>query len=127
VRTGAAHADLPRARLRGPAGGCGYWLAPHLWFVAGLTRDEVAGGEDEPSFLTEIVGPPYAEVFSRPVRRYLYRVLKALQVREGGSLTLLPNDKGFQLTAEDAEFQQQLQEARSLMARYSQTLRELAK
>lgn len=54
-------------------------------------------------------------------------VLKALQVREGGSLTLLPNDKGFQLTAEDAEFQQQLQEARSLMARYSQTLRELAK
>jgi len=42
--------------------------------VAGLTRDEVAGGEDEPSFLTEIVGPPYAEVFSLPVRRYLYRL-----------------------------------------------------
>ena len=54
-------------------------------------------------------------------------VLKALQVKEGGSLTLLPNDKGFQLTAEDVEFQQQLQESRSLMARYSQTLRELAK
>ena len=68
------------AKGRKPAGGCGYWLAPHLWFVAGLTRDEVTGGEDEPSFLTEIVGPPYAEVFSLPVRRYLYRMLKALQV-----------------------------------------------
>lgn len=68
------------AKARKAAGGCGYWLAPHLWFVAGLTRDEVTGGEDEPSFLTEIVGPPYAEVFSLPVRRYLYRVLKALQV-----------------------------------------------
>ena len=54
-------------------------------------------------------------------------VLKALQVQEGGTLTLLPNANGFQLTAEDAEFQEQLQEARSLMARYSQTLRELAK
>lgn len=54
-------------------------------------------------------------------------VLKTLQVQEGGSLTLLPNANGFQLTAEDAEFQEQLQEARSLMARYSQTLRELAK
>lgn len=68
------------AKGRKPAGGCGYWLAPHLWFVAGLTRDEVAGGEDEPSFLTEIVGPPYTEVFSLPVRRYLYQLLKALQV-----------------------------------------------
>jgi putative addiction module antidote len=52
-------------------------------------------------------------------------VLKAVQ--EGGTLTLLPNANGFQLTAEDAEFQEQVQEARSLMARYSQTLRELAK
>jgi putative addiction module antidote len=54
-------------------------------------------------------------------------VLKALQVKEGGTLTLLPNANGFQLTAEDSEFQEQLQEARSLMARYNQTLRELAK
>jgi hypothetical protein len=68
------------AKGRKPAGGCGYWLAPHLWFVAGLTRDEVTGGEDEPSFLTEIVGPPYAEVFTLPVRRYLYRLLKTMQV-----------------------------------------------
>jgi hypothetical protein len=57
-------------RERSSGGGCGYWLAPHLWFVAGLTRDEV----------TEIVGPPYAEVFTLPVRRYIYKLLKALRV-----------------------------------------------
>jgi hypothetical protein len=68
------------AKGRKSAGGCGYWLAPHLWFVAGLTRDEVTGGEDEPAFLTEVVGPPYGEVFTLPVRRYLYRLLKAQQV-----------------------------------------------
>src|SRR5262245_56515779 len=68
------------AKGRKSAGGCGYWLAPHLWFVAGLTRDEVTGGEDEPSFLTEVVGPAYGEVFTLPVRRYLYRLLKSVQV-----------------------------------------------
>jgi len=68
------------AKGRSSSGGCGYWLAPHLWFVAGLTRDEVTGGEEEPTFLTEVVGPPYAEVFSLPVRRYVYRLLKSLQV-----------------------------------------------
>jgi hypothetical protein len=47
------------AKNRTHTGGCGYWLAPHLWFVAGLTRDEVTGGEEEPTFLTEVVGPPY--------------------------------------------------------------------
>jgi hypothetical protein len=68
------------AKARKSAGGCGYWVAPHLWFVAGLTRDEVTGGEDEPAFLTEIIGPPYVEVFPLPVRRYLYQLLKAQQV-----------------------------------------------
>jgi hypothetical protein len=68
------------AKRRSRSGGCGYWLAPHLWFVAGLTRDEVTGGEEEPTFLTEVVGPPYAEVFTLPVRRYIYRLFKALQV-----------------------------------------------
>jgi hypothetical protein len=68
------------AKGRTHNGGCGYWLAPHLWFVAGLTRDEVTGGEEEPTFLTEVVGPPYVEVLSLPVRRYTYQMLKALQV-----------------------------------------------
>ena len=54
-------------------------------------------------------------------------VLEALQVGEGGTLTLVPNDKGFQLTVEDAEFHAQMDAARSLMTRYRRTLRELAK
>jgi putative addiction module antidote len=54
-------------------------------------------------------------------------VLKALQVRDGSVLTLLPNEQGYQLTVEDAEFEAQMRAARSLMARYSRTLRELAK
>jgi len=68
------------AKCRNRPGGCGYWLAPHLWFVAGLTRDEVTGGEEEPTFLTEVVGPPYGEVFTLAVRRYVYQLFKALQV-----------------------------------------------
>jgi len=68
------------AKGRPTRGGCGYWLAPHLWFVAGLTRDEVAAGDEEPTFLTEVVGPPFVEVFTLPVRRYAYQLLKALQV-----------------------------------------------
>lgn len=56
-------------------------------------------------------------------------VLKVLQVREGSSLTLIPNERGegFQLVAEDAEFEAQMRAARSLLSRYSSTLRELAK
>lgn len=54
-------------------------------------------------------------------------VLKALQVKEGGVLTLLPHGNGFQLSAEDAEFDEQMAVARSLIARYGATLRELAK
>jgi len=54
-------------------------------------------------------------------------VLKALQVKDGGTLTLLPNEKGFQLFAENTEFEEQMRAARSLMVRYSQALSELAK
>jgi len=56
-------------------------------------------------------------------------VLKVLQVREGGSLTKIPNERGegFQLVAEHAEFEAQMRAARSLLSRYSSTLRELAK
>jgi hypothetical protein len=56
-------------------------------------------------------------------------VLRALGVKEGGTLSLIPDGrgKGFQLAAEDAEFVAQMQTARSLLRRYHDTLRELAK
>ncbi|MCB9878136.1 MAG: AbrB/MazE/SpoVT family DNA-binding domain-containing protein [Planctomycetes bacterium] len=56
-------------------------------------------------------------------------VLSALHVREGSTLTLIPDERGdgYQLKAEDAEFEAQMEAARSLMSRYGATLRELAK
>lgn len=56
-------------------------------------------------------------------------ILAALHVREGGALTLLPDEhgEGFHLKAQDVEFVEQMRVARSLMARYSSTLRELSK
>ena len=54
-------------------------------------------------------------------------VLKTLQVREGSNLSLLPNETGYQLSADDAEFERQMDIARDLMKRYRSTLRELAK
>jgi hypothetical protein len=62
-------------------GGSGYWVAPHLWFIAGLMRD----GEDEPdladnTILSRTAGPPYHRVLPRAARHHLYRMLRALQV-----------------------------------------------
>ncbi len=54
-------------------------------------------------------------------------VLKALGVTLGDSVVLAANGNGFQLTAEDVEFEKQMRGARSLMRRYRGTLRELAK
>jgi putative addiction module antidote len=56
-------------------------------------------------------------------------VLNALHVKEGATLTLIPNERGegFQLRAEDVEFEEQMRVARSLMFRYGATLRELSK
>lgn len=71
---------LKRAKNRNSAGGCGYWFAPHLWFVVGLTRDEITGHDEEPSFLTEIIGPSYDEVFGPKVRNYSHGLLKSLQI-----------------------------------------------
>ncbi len=62
------------------SGSSGYWLAPHLWFISGLARDEMEEDGDDAGFLTPTVGPPYAHVMHRHVREYLYRMLRSLQV-----------------------------------------------
>jgi putative addiction module antidote len=56
-------------------------------------------------------------------------VVKALHVREGSTLTLRPDahGDGYQLKVEDVAFEEQMRAARSLMSRYTATLRELAK
>ncbi|MCE9531968.1 MAG: hypothetical protein K8T89_12715 [Planctomycetes bacterium] len=62
------------------AGGSGFWLAPHLWFMPGLARDEMDEERDDAAFLAQTVGPPYHEVMHRHVRQYVYHLLRALQV-----------------------------------------------
>ena len=53
--------------------GHGFWFAPHLWFVPGLTRDEDEG-------LAATIGPPYRLVFPRAARSYARTVLDDLEV-----------------------------------------------
>ena len=58
--------DGVRRLLRIAAGrrydsGSGFWIAPHLWWIWGLTRDD-----DDGDFWT--IGPPYYKQFPLPVR-----------------------------------------------------------
>jgi hypothetical protein len=69
------------AASRPARGGNGYWVAPHLWFIAGLMRD----GEDDPdmaenTILSRTAGPPYHRLLPRAARHHLYRLLRAVQV-----------------------------------------------
>jgi hypothetical protein len=62
--------------------GSGFWVAPHFWFIPGLSRDMP---EDELSLadgtiLSGIIGPPYHRVLPRPVRHHIYQILRAVQV-----------------------------------------------
>ncbi len=62
--------------------GTGFWLAPHFWFVPGLTRDlpEDDLEMSEGTLLTGIIGPPFHRLLPRPVRHHTYRMLRALQI-----------------------------------------------
>jgi hypothetical protein len=62
------------------AGGSGYWLAPQLWCMLGLVRDEMDEERDDSAFLAQTIGPPFHEVMHRHVRQYFYRILRALQI-----------------------------------------------
>jgi hypothetical protein len=68
------------AKSRHFAGGTGFWLAPHLWFMPGLARDEMDDERDDSAFLAQTVGPPYQDVMHRHVRHHFYALLRALQV-----------------------------------------------
>lgn len=53
--------------------GTGYWIAPHLWYLAHMTRDT----EEEDSVY---VGPAYHRILSRAARGHFADVLDALEV-----------------------------------------------
>lgn len=52
---------------------------------------------------------------------------KALQVQEGDALYLTRTPDGYQLVPYDPDFEKAMQKAEGFMARYRNTLRELAK
>lgn len=62
--------------------GSGFWIAPHYWFIPGLSRDmpEDELNLAEGSILSGIIGPPYHRVLPRAVRHHVYQMLRALQV-----------------------------------------------
>jgi hypothetical protein len=62
--------------------GSGLWIAPHLWFIPGLTRDTQEEDLDleRGTILSGIIGAPYHRIFPRAVRHHLYLILRALQV-----------------------------------------------
>jgi len=61
--------------------GSGFWIAPHYWFVLGLTRDtdEEDFGEDA-TIADGMIGPPYPLVIPLPARQHGYQVLRAVHV-----------------------------------------------
>jgi hypothetical protein len=62
--------------------GSGFWVAPHFWFIEGLKRDtpEDELNLDGGTIFSGVIGPPYHRVLARPVRHYVYQVLRALQI-----------------------------------------------
>ena len=57
-------------------------MAPHYWFVPGLSRDtqEDELNLAEGTVLSGIIGPPYHCLFPRPIRNHIYQVLRGVQI-----------------------------------------------
>ncbi len=66
--------------------GCGYWLSPQYWFVAGLMRDTKPGEDEadselgESPILSACIGPPYHRIFPQSVRKHLFDVLRGTEI-----------------------------------------------
>ncbi|MBL8794987.1 MAG: hypothetical protein JNM56_13845, partial [Planctomycetia bacterium] len=62
--------------------GSGLWIAPHLWFIPGLTRDtpEEEVDLERGTLFSTIIGAPYHRIMTRAVRHHAYVMLRALQV-----------------------------------------------
>lgn len=62
--------------------GHGFWVAPHYWFIAGLSRDQHEEELDmaDNAILSSSIGPAYYRVLPRLARHHLYDVLRALQI-----------------------------------------------
>lgn len=54
-------------------------------------------------------------------------VLAKMHIERGDHLYLIPTPKGFEITAYDPEFEQEMETARQVMKQYRNALRELGK
>jgi len=72
---------LKRARRRRYAAGTGFWIAPHHWFVAGLTRDEDENEIVEDATIADaMIGEPYHVALPLAARRHAHEVFSGLEV-----------------------------------------------
>ncbi len=62
-------------RARSYDKGCGFFIAPHLWYVSALTRDE-----DEDETPDGMLLPPWHVLIPLAARSYLYEVLEGCSV-----------------------------------------------
>ncbi len=74
------HLLLLHAEQRKFKRGTGYWFAPHLWFVAGMSRDTEEESTGDGGVMMQLVGPVYTKVFPRPARHHFYSMMQAFEV-----------------------------------------------
>ncbi|MFI4875917.1 MAG: hypothetical protein ACIALR_11285, partial [Blastopirellula sp. JB062] len=66
-----------RAAARKGRDGSGYWLAPHYWFMPGLTRDVVS--TDDANSL-DVIPPLFRDVMPRGARNHFFEICQALRI-----------------------------------------------
>jgi hypothetical protein len=62
--------------------GHGFWVAPHFWFILGLSRDVQEEEVDlaECTLLSGTIGPAYYRLIPRLARHHMFQMLRALHV-----------------------------------------------
>ena len=62
--------------------GSGCWIAPHYWYISGMTRDTDEDDYDPEggAIVSRVIGPSYHVLFSRAARQHFHATLRALDI-----------------------------------------------
>lgn len=73
--------------------GQGFWLAPHCWYISGMTRDVDEDHCDlrDGTVISGVIGPAYHRLLPRGARQHLHTILRALEI----DLVFLEDGVGF--------------------------------